>query len=207
MAHKKLDRQKENRSIRFLVIDQSESRSRLLQEELKACGHECIFAVHGAGNLLEKVAEIQPDVILIEVESPQRDTLEQLSTIRDRDPLPVVMFSQDPEAQTIQAAVSSGVCAYVVDGINRAQVRPAIDTAMATFSAYEALRDQVKQARTELSEHKRVDRAKAILMNERGLTEEEAHKAIRKLAMDRKRKLQDIADDIIAMDRVFGKRG
>jgi response regulator NasT len=189
--------------IRILLIDESPERSELLQKTLHASGYRDLVVYHQTQGLLEKVAELRPDVVLIEVDSPRRDTLEQLSSVRDRRPTPVVMFTQDPDAQSIEAAVSSGVSAYIVDGINPAQVRPAIDVAMSTFRSFAALRGQLQQAKQELSEHKRIDRAKAILMNQYGISENEAYAAIRKLAMDRKRKLINVADDLIAMSKMF----
>jgi two-component system, response regulator / RNA-binding antiterminator len=195
----------EQNSIRILLIDESLPRAQLLQSALREAGVRDIVMFHRTDGLFDQVREVRPDVILIEVESPKRDTLEQLSLIREHNPMPVVMFTQDYESQSIQAAVSSGVCAYVVDGVNKQQVQSAINVAMATFEEFKGLRKEVQQARRELSQHKRIDRAKAILMNERGLSEDEAYRALRKLAMDRKRKLQDVADDVIAMSKLFDR--
>lgn len=193
----------EQLSIRILLIDESVPRAKLLLSALREAGVHDVVMFHRTDGLINQVREVRPDVILIEVESPKRDTLEQLSLIRDRNPMPVVMFTQDYESQSIQAAVSSGVCAYVVDGVNKQQVQSAINVAMATFEAFRGLRKEVQQARRELNQHKRIDRAKAILMNQRNLSEDEAYRALRKLAMDRKRKLQDIAEDVIAMSKLF----
>ena len=149
------------------------------------------------------VRATKPDVVLIDVESPSRDTLEQLRLIRDQAPTPVLMLAQDPQAQSIQDSVASGVCAYSVGSLSTDRVKPAIEVAMATFGSFKKLRDQLAEAREQLSEQKRIDRAKCILIQQKGLSEEEAHKALRKLAMDRKRKLVDVADDLIAMVKLL----
>ena len=114
------------------------------------------------------------------------------------------MVAQDPKAQSIQDAVASGVCAYSVGDVSTDRVKPAIEVAMATFASFKVLRDQLSEARDKLSQQKRIDRAKCILIQQKGLSEEQAHKALRKLAMDRKRKLAEIADDLIAMSKLLG---
>lgn len=189
--------------INILVFDESEHRLELLIAALREAGFENVHSVQQSDSLLETVRDTRPDVVLIEVESPTRDTLEQLTMIRDHAPTPVLIVAQDPQAQSIQAAVASGVCAYSVGGVSPERVKPAIEVAMATFATFKKLRDQLVQAREQLHQQKRIDRAKCILIEKKGLSEEEAHKAIRKLAMDRKRKLVDVADDLIAMSKLF----
>jgi response regulator NasT len=153
--------------------------------------------------LYQFVQETKPDVILIEVESPSRDTLEQLKLIRDQAPTPVLVVAQDPQAQSIQEAVASGVCAYSVGDVSTDRVKPAIEVAMATFASFRALRQELLETRKQLQQQKRIDRAKCILIEQKGMTEEQAYKALQKLAMDRKRKLVDVADDLIAMTKLF----
>ncbi len=192
-----------NDSLVILAVDESSERLHLLSAALKSSGFQQIHLLNETTDLVDKVVHLAPDVILIEVESPGRDTIEQLAIIRDEHPTAVLMISQDQEAQTIQSAVASGVCAYSVDGIDATRVRPAIEVAMATFQSFKKLRVELAKAKEELSQHKRIDRAKYVLIQERGMTEEEAHKALRKLSMDRKRKLVDVADDVIAISKLF----
>ncbi len=189
--------------IKILVVDESQQRLKLLTAALHEAGFDRVHSVQNSISLLDIVRETRPDAVLIEVESPTRDTLEQLTMIRDHAPTPVLIIAQDPKAQSIQAAVASGVCAYSVGGVSPERVKPAIEVAMATFASFKALRDQLANAREQLSQQKRIDRAKCILMQQKGLSEEEAHKALRKLAMDRKRKLVDTADDLIAMSKLL----
>lgn len=187
----------------ILAVDESEDRLLLLNNALRAAGFDRVHLLNETIDLLDKVVALSPDVILMEVESPGRDTLEQLSLVRDRHPTAVVMITQDQAAQSIQAAVASGVCAYTVDGVSPEKVRPAIEVAMATFQTFKRLRGELAKAREELSHHKRINRAKYLLIQEKGMTEEEAHTALRKLSMDRKRKLVDVADDLIAFSNLF----
>lgn len=189
--------------ISILVVDESAPRLKLLIAALNKSGYSRVHALTNPAELHDMVRATKPDVVLIEVESPSRDTLEQLKLIRDQAPTPVLMLAQDPQAQSIQDAVASGVCAYSVGSVSTATVKPAIEVAMATFASFKMLRDQLAEAREQLSEQKRIDRAKCILIQQKGLSEEEAHKALRKLAMDRKRKLVDVADDLIAMAKLL----
>lgn len=193
---------KPNETPLILAVDESLGRLQLLSESLQAAGFDRIHLLSATTDLLEKVVSLRPDVILMEVDSPSRDVLEQLTLVRDQQPTAVLMVSQDPQAQSIHAAVASGVCAYTVDGMSAEKVRPAVDVAMATFESFKKLRGELAQTKTELRHHKRIDRAKHILIEEKGMTEEQAHKALRKLSMDRKRKLIDVADDIIALSNV-----
>lgn len=190
-------------ALSIVVVDASQDRAELLRDALTVAGYETISVIDNASELVDHVAALKPDVVLIDVESPSRDTLEQLSVLRDRHPTPVLMIAQDIEAQSIQAAVKSGVCAYSVDGISPEKVRPAIEVAMATFATFRSLQGQLAKAREDLTHLKRIDRAKYLLMDDHKMSEQQAHDALRKFAMDRKRKLIDAADDVIALLRVL----
>jgi len=190
-----------------LAFDESKDRLKLLGDALNDAGFDRVHLLSDTFNILRSVIQLNPDVILIEVESPSRDTLEQLTLVRDQQPTAVALITQDEEAQSIKSAVDSGVCAYTADGISATKVRPVIEIAMATFEKFKHLRGELAEAREQLSQHKRIDRAKSLLMKVRGLSEDEAHKALRKLSMDRKRKLADVAEDIIlAMAKLFVDR-
>ena len=191
-------------SIRVLLIDEHETRANTLRELLRASGVSDVIHMHGTAYLIDKVMQTRPDIVLIEMESPNRDVLEQLMSLRNQQPHPVVMFTQDPDAQCIRAAVESGVSAYIVDGIHAAQVKPAIDLAMATFRRFQQMQQDLSKAQRSLAQHKKIDRAKGILMSQKNLSEEDAYRALRRLAMNRKRKLIDVAEDIIAMSTMIG---
>ena len=186
-------------ALKILLVDDSEERATALISALGACGFEKVSCANTSDVLSDQNRLGLSDIILIDVESPTRDTLEQLTLIRDRQPKPVVLFTQDENVQSIQAAIQSGVSAYVLDGISPSKVRPAIEIAMATFQSFQSLRAELDEARSSLEDQKAVNRAKGILMTKRRLTEEAAYQFLRKSAMDRKRKIADVARDIIAL--------
>lgn len=193
----------ENSKITVAVIDDSPQRSQALEELLHSVGYTRTFVIDIKLDVVDQILQLKPDVVLVEIESPRRDMLEQLSTLRDRRPTPVAVFCQNGQAQSIHAAVESGVCAYVVEGVQPDQVKPAIGLAMSTFRAFNKLRQQADAAKQQLHDRKRIDHAKRILMAKQNLSEEEAFQAIKKLAMDRQRKLPDAADDIVAFLKAF----
>ncbi|MEM7671645.1 MAG: ANTAR domain-containing protein, partial [Pseudomonadota bacterium] len=190
-----------------LAFDESIDRLKLLGDALVDAGFERVHLLSDTSDILNRVIELRPDVILMEVESPSRDTLEQLMLVRDQQPTAVALITQDEEAQSIKSALDSGVCAYTAEGIMAPKVRPIIEIAMATFAKFKRLRRELANAREELGNHRRIERAKSLLMRVQGLSEDEAHKALRKLSMDRKRKLADVAEDLLAMSKLFTEPG
>lgn len=189
---------------RVLLIDQSEQRAEALNLLLKRAGYAEVLICQPCEDVLERVQQWRPDVVLVEIDNPQRDFIEQLATLRDQCPTPVAVFCQDAEAQNIREAVETGVCAYVVEGVQPSQVRPAITLAMSTFQAVTRYRNEATVAREKLEERKKVDRAKRLLMTSQNLTEQQAYDTVRKLAMDRQRKMSEAADDLIAMMKIVG---
>ena len=184
-------------SLRILLVDPSDSRMDLLRTALADCGFSHVTCVRTTEDVLERVFETNPDVILIDVESPTRDTLEQLTSIQQQQPKPVVMFTQDQNVQSIQAAIRSGVSAYVTNGISPAEVRPAIDVAMATFQQFQSVRHQAADTFAELDSRAVVERAKGALMREHQISEDQAYHLLRRTAMNRKTKLATVARDFL----------
>lgn len=180
-----------------MLVDQSAERRVILEKILRENGYMHVFSTCGLDDLYDVVTTVRPDVVLIELDSPSRDTLEQLQAIRDARPTPVVMFAQDQNVQTVHSAVGSGVCAYLCERADRSSVKPAIALAMATFDAYRSVRREADRYRWELDSRKKVDRAKAILMRTHKIEEDEAHRLLRKMAMDQNRKLSLIVEDVI----------
>ncbi|MEM9252424.1 MAG: ANTAR domain-containing protein [Planctomycetota bacterium] len=183
--------------MRILVVDEDGQRGEALGDVLRATGFDVVIAPTGYHHLPNLVQDTQPDVVLVDVDSPGRDTLEQLAMVHRSSPRPVVMFAKDNDEQTIQSAVKAGVSAYRVDGIASASVRSVIDVAIAHFRLYQSMREELEKARTTLDERKYVDRAKAFLMKRRGLSEVEAYGMLRKLAMDRKQRIGDLAKTLL----------
>ena len=187
---------------RILLIDDSAERVVFLNRILNECGYEYVSSCAPTDIILDHVSKFNPEVILIDVFSPSRDTLEQLTTIRDANPRPVVLLSQDDNMQTIEAAFKCGVTAYVSRDVTRAQAKPIIDTAMITFASFQSLKSELNEVREELQQKKIVEKAKGILMSDHDLSEEDAYQRLRKFAMDRKRSMSDVANQIIEIKKL-----
>jgi two-component system, response regulator / RNA-binding antiterminator len=183
--------------LRVMLVDDSQKETSPLKEGLLEAGYEVVETSTTAAALLARVAALEPDVIIIDTESPTRDTLEQLSFVSREHPRPIVLFTGDREGATISAALKAGVSAYVVDGMKPDRLQPILDVAVARFAQEAALRDQLKDAHERLAERKVVERAKGLLMQQKNVSEEEAFRMMRKLAMDRNRRLVDVAQQVI----------
>lgn len=191
-------------SLRVVVMDDDPDRARSVKQALEADGVE-VVAVLGSGlELLSRIDALAPDLLIADIDNPDRDMLEGLRRVGQASNRPVVMFAQDGRAETIRAAVEAGVAAYVVDGLQPDRVRPVIEVAIAQFAQFQELRAELDKARTSLAERKLVEKAKGILMKSRGCGEDEAYAAMRKMAMDRKLRLVDVANKIIAAAELLG---
>jgi response regulator NasT len=190
--------------VRVLLIDDTRARARALRKALQDAGYEVVQAAAAPLALMKAVERTQPDVIIIDVDSPSRDVLEHVVVMSQNAPRPIVMFASDPAEEKIREAVQAGVSAYVVDGIEAARVKPIIDVACARFEEFQRLRGQLAEARQSLAERKLVERAKGILMQRRGLSEEAAFAALRGMAMDRKLRLADAARSVIDAADLLG---
>ena len=182
-----------------LVIDESQQRAVEICSGLIQAGHQVAAVLPSALELVARIEEIKPDIILIETESPSRDTLEHLGVMNRDMPRPVIMFSQDDDQDTIRQAIRSGVAAYVVDGFDIDRLRPVVDVALAHFEEHQALKRELAETSRKLSERKVIERAKGILMKSRGMDEEAAYGALRKLAMERSQPLAKVAGNVVDM--------
>jgi response regulator NasT len=185
-------------STRILLVDTRTERGQVLRPILREEGLDVVACISPDQDLLEAIRRHDPEVVLIDIDSPDRDTLESLRTVQASQPRPMVMFTQDDDGASIRRAVEAGVTAYVVDGLETRRVRPIVDAAMAQFTRYQALEDELERAQTKLRERKVIDRAKGIVMQQQGISEPEAFAAMRTLAMRKNKKLVDIAEGVIA---------
>ena len=190
--------------MRVLLIDDTRARARVLRKALQDGGYEVVQAAAAPLALMKAVERAQPDVIIIDVDSPSRDVLEHIVVMTQNAPRPIVMFARDAGEAMIREAVKAGVSAYVVDGMEAARVKPIIDVACARFEEFQRLRGELAEARESLSERKLVERAKGILMQRRGLSEEAAFAALRGMAMDRKLRLAEVARSVIDAAALLG---
>lgn len=186
-------------ALRVLLVDRSVERAAVLERALLAAGYEVVGRIAASDDLQAAVQRIEPDVIIIDMDSPDRDTLEHMRSISAERPKPIVMFAEDDDSATIEQAVRTGVSAYVVDGLNAGRVKPIVNVAIARFREFQSLREELAEAKTSLAERKDIERAKGILMRQRGWSEEEAYQALRKLAMDRNLRIGEVARNVVAV--------
>ena len=185
--------------LRVLVVDSSRERAADVCAALALAGHQVAAVLTSALDLSDQVLATKPDVIFIQADSPSRDTLEHLATMNRDCPRPVLLFSQDSDATMIRRAVKAGVSSYVVDSVSVERLDSLVEVAIAQFEEFQTLRAELDDANRKLSERIVVDKAKGLLMKARGLDEEAAYHALRKLAMERGRKLADVARDVVDM--------
>ncbi|MBI5040540.1 MAG: ANTAR domain-containing protein [Gammaproteobacteria bacterium] len=190
--------------LRVLLVDEDYDRRTLLQEALDAAGFAVVISTTPGDDLLGVVRRVQPDVIVIDVDSPDRDTLENMCCIARDVPRPVVMFTHDEDTEKMRTAIRAGVSAYVVGGVSGERVKPIVEVAVMRFEQHQALREELQQAKTSLADRKLIERAKGILMRQRGCGEDAAYQALRKAAMERNRKLVEVAQNVIDAAELLG---
>lgn len=183
--------------LRVMIVDENRERSAPLKQYLDEAGYTVVGHLSDTADLNRAVAQMKPDVIIIDTESPSRDTLEHICVVSRDDPRAIVMFSHDGETEMIRAATRAGVSAYVVGSLESARLRPIVDAALVRFEEYQALRTELEVTATKLAERKTIDRAKGILMKQRGLDEDAAYQSLRKLAMQRGMRMGEIAKQVI----------
>lgn len=184
-------------AMRVLVVDESAERAEVLRAALLLAGYEVTASLTSPLTLLKTIERLEPEVIVIDTDSPSRDVLEHLVMVSRHTPRPVVMFASDATPETIRAATRAGVSAYVVDGLDEKRIRAIVDVAVARFDELQDLRGRLAQANSKLAERKLIERAKGLLMKSRRLDEEAAYAALRKAAMDRNLKLSEVAQRIV----------
>lgn len=189
--------------LKILVIDEIQERALDICEALTRAGHQVSAVLSDAFQLNDKMQAVQPDVVLINTDSPSRDTLENLAVMHQNFPRPVLMFSEDDADDVIRLAMRAGVSSYVVDGLAPERLESLLRVATIHFDQFMALRQERDDAQRKLSERVIIDRAKGVLMKARGMDEDEAYHALRKLAMERGRKLVEVAEEVLASARLL----
>ncbi|MEJ0098312.1 MAG: ANTAR domain-containing protein [Pseudomonadota bacterium] len=184
-------------TLRVLIVDQNLLRAAVLEDGLREAGYRDIVVVRDMQNLMRRILDEEPDVILIDLENPNRDVLEQMFQVSRIVKKPVAMFVDQSDRSAIEAAIDAGVGAYVVDGLRKERVRAIVDMAISRFHAFDRLRTELDETRQQLVDRKLLDRAKGILMKQRGVTEDQAYELLRKTAMDANLKLAQVAQSVI----------
>jgi response regulator NasT len=185
------------------VVDANQVRAAILVEGLRSAGVENVTVIAEMDNLLRKVASLDPDVVVIDLENPSRDVLEQMFQVSRVVQRPVAMFVDQSDSASIQAAVDAGVSAYIVDGLKKERIKSILDVCISRFNAFARLQQELEQTRTALEERKVIDRAKGILMKAKGLPEEAAYALLRRTAMNEKKKIVEIAQSVVTAAELF----
>ena len=191
-------------SLTILVIDENRIRASIIEAGLRDAGHSHVTVIHDVAGIARRIAEIQPDVIVIDLENPNRDMLENMFQLSRAVKRPIAMFVDRSDQASIEAAVDAGVSAYVVDGLKKERIKPILDMAISRFNAFSRMARELEEARSELENRKVIDRAKGILMKSRGLSEEAAYALLRKTAMNQNRKIADIAQSLVTAAGLLG---
>lgn len=189
--------------LKIVIVDESPVRSAIIEEGLREAGFTQVTRIEEMTNLLARIYAIDPDVIIIDLENPSRDVLEQMFQVSRIVKRPIAMFVDQSDAASIQASVDAGVSAYIVGGLVKDRVKNILDLCISRFNAFARLQSELEQAKTALEDRKVIDRAKGILMKAKGLTEEEAYALLRKTAMNEKKKMAEIAQSVITASEMF----
>jgi response regulator NasT len=190
-------------TLRILIVDQNVTRAAVLEDGLREAGYTDVVVVRDMQNLLKRIVDAEPDVIFIDLENPNRDVLEQMFQVSRTVQRPIAMFVDKSDAGMTEAAVNAGVSAYVVDGLKKERIHSILELTISRFRAFNQLRSELDKTKQQLEERKLVDRAKGILMKERGLNEEQAYALLRKAAMNENLKLSQVAQSIITAAKLL----
>ncbi|WP_250473687.1 ANTAR domain-containing protein [Caballeronia sp. GAFFF1] len=190
--------------LRVLLVTDTAKPIGDLRDQLARMGYEMLAEVAAPAMLHAAVESQKPDVVIIDTDSPSRDTLEQLAVMNQAAPRPVLMFSNDANQQFIRAAVGAGVTAYSVEGLAPERLAPIIEVALARFAHEARLRLRLEQVENELAQRKLIDRAKRLLMERRGMSENDAYATLRKRAMDQGMKVAEIARQLLSVADLLG---
>lgn len=181
----------------ILVIDENPDRAAVVERGLVDAGYARVSRIGTSGNMVGRIQAMAPDVIIIDLENPDRDTLEQMFHVSRTVRRPIAMFVDSSGGAMVREAVEAGVSAYVVDGLRQERIKPIVEMAISRFAAFDTLRRERDEAQARLADRKVVDRAKGLLMKRKGLAEEDAYALLRRTAMQQNRKLVDIAQSVI----------
>ncbi|MDO8360067.1 MAG: ANTAR domain-containing protein [Devosia sp.] len=192
------------RDLSILIIDENRSRASIIEEGLREAGHHRVLVIHDVSDVGKTLQAAMPDVVVIDLENPKRDTLEHFFSLSRAIQRPIAMFVDHSDEAMIEKAVEAGVSAYIVDGLKKERVRPILNMAVSRFNAFARLTRELQQAKSELEDRKIIDQAKAILLRTRGLAEADAYALLRKTAMNQNRRIIDIAQSLVTADSLLG---
>lgn len=184
--------------LRIILVDDDQERSAFLTASLVESHYAVVAQLTAQDNLLAVVEQLEADVVLVDMDSPARDMLENCASMTAKAPHPIVLFTKQSDPATIASAVNAGVTAYIVDGIDTTRLKPILDVAIAQFKQHQKLLADLDDTRTRLADRRDIDRAKAILMRVRQLDENAAYALLRRNAMTKRITLGEAARTVLA---------
>ncbi len=184
-------------SPKIVIVDESPVRAAILEEGLREAGFSRVEHIREMQSLLARIYALDPDVIVIDLENPSRDVLEQMFQVSRAVRRPIAMFVDQSDSDSIRASVDAGVSAYIVDGLKKERMKSILDLCISRFNAFSKLQDELERTKSALEDRKVIDRAKGLLMKMKGLTEDEAYVLLRSTAMREKKKIGEIAQSIV----------
>ena len=190
-------------SLKIVIVDENPIRAAILQDGLQEAGHRNVTWIKDTTGLLAHVYAIDPDVILIDLENPSRDVLEQMFQMSRAVKRPIAMFVDQSDSASIQASVDAGVSAYIVGNLQKDRIKTILDLCISRFNAFSRLQDELDRTKSALEERKVIDRAKGILMKAKNMTKEDAYALLRKTAMNEKKKIAEVAQSVIMTAEMF----
>src|SRR6266567_8579427 len=188
---------------KIVIVDQNPIRAAILDEGLREAGYLHVVRIDDTSHLLARIYAVDPDVILIDLENPSRDVLEQMFQVSRAVRRPIAMFVDQSDAASTEAAVDAGVSAYIVGGLRKDRIQNILDLCISRFNAFSRLQNELDRTRSALEERKVIDRAKGILMKAKSLTEETAYALMRRTAMNEKKKIAEVAQSVIIASEMF----
>ena len=189
--------------LKIVVVEPDQARAKVITEALHESGWADVTVIADDSSLTRTLDDIDPDVVLIDLRNPRRDSLEALSETSGARQRPVAMFVDQSDPELSAAAVQAGVSAYVVGGLSGERIRPILETAIARFGIMSQMQSELDAAKQALAERKTIDRAKGLLIHAKGLTEEEAYQLLRKTAMDQGKRMIDVAQALVTASELL----
>jgi response regulator NasT len=190
--------------LNILLVDNDSGRSAVVRQALQDAGHHVIANLNDDVNLSKNVLSLQPDIIIIDMDAPGRDTLEHMREIQRDQAKPIIFFSAPNDQRFMQEAIKAGVSAYMLEGLNQSQIMPIVEVAMARFKEFQALQKELQDTRSKLAERKIIEKAKGLIMTRKGLDEESAYQLMRKSAMSQNKRLIDVAQMLVSVEDLLG---
>ena len=184
-------------SLKIVIVDENPTRAVVLEDALREAGHTNVVRLDETSQLLARICAVDPDIVIIDLETPRRAVLEQMFEVSRAVKRPVAMFVEESDKAAIEAAVDAGVSAYIVGGLRKERIANIVDLCISRFNSFARLREELERARGALEERKVIDRAKGILMTAKNLTEDAAYGLLRKTAMNENKKIAEVAQSVV----------